>query len=39
VLCALRGGGVRFSPHFYLEPEALERALAIVRAQQQSLRD
>jgi selenocysteine lyase/cysteine desulfurase len=36
VLCALRGGGVRFSPHFYLQPEALERALAIVRTQQQS---
>ena len=39
VLCAPRGGGVRFSPHFYLEPEALERALAIVAAQQQTLRE
>jgi selenocysteine lyase/cysteine desulfurase len=38
VLCAQRGGGVRFSPHFYLEPEALENALAIVRSQQESPR-
>lgn len=36
VLCALRGGGIRFSPHFYLEPEALENALAITKAQQRS---
>lgn len=31
VLCALRGGGVRFSPHFYTPQRALDRALALVR--------
>lgn len=31
VLCALRGGGVRFSPHFYTPRRALERAVALVR--------
>jgi hypothetical protein len=31
VLCAHRGGGIRFSPHFYTAPAALERALARVR--------
>lgn len=30
VLCAKRGGGIRFSPHFYLTPGTLDRALAIV---------
>ncbi|AHE98322.1 aminotransferase class V-fold PLP-dependent enzyme [Thioalkalivibrio paradoxus] len=30
VLCAQRGGGIRFSPHFYLSPGALEEALARV---------
>lgn len=30
VLCALRGGGIRFSPHFYLEEQALAFALARV---------
>jgi selenocysteine lyase/cysteine desulfurase len=30
VLCAQRGGGIRFSPHFYLATEALDRALEIV---------
>lgn len=30
VLCAQRGGGIRFSPHFYLSTEALDRALEIV---------
>lgn len=30
VLCARRGGGIRFSPHFYLSFEALDRALALV---------
>lgn len=30
VLCALRGGGIRFSPHFYVPIEALDRALAVV---------
>ncbi len=36
VICAARGGGVRFSPHFYLEPaqmdHAVERAAALARA-------
>ena len=27
VICALRGGGVRWSPHFYTSPEVIERAL------------
>ena len=29
VLCAKRGGGIRFSPHFYTPTEDLERALAL----------
>ncbi len=32
VICAPRGGGVRFSPHFYTPGEALERAVAEVKA-------
>ncbi len=27
VLCALRGGGIRFSPHFYTPADVLQRAL------------
>lgn len=27
VLCALRGGGIRFSPHFYTPKQALDQAL------------
>ena len=30
VMCALRGGGIRFSPHFYIEKETLERAVQMV---------
>ncbi len=30
VVCAARGGGVRFSPHFYTERERLEEALRLV---------
>jgi selenocysteine lyase/cysteine desulfurase len=30
VLCALRGGGIRFSPHFYTPQTALDRALELV---------
>ncbi|WP_133719031.1 aminotransferase class V-fold PLP-dependent enzyme [Methylocaldum gracile] len=30
VVCALRGGGIRFSPHFYTPLDALERAVDIV---------
>jgi len=29
VICAQRGGGVRFSPHFYTPPEGLDRAVAL----------
>ncbi len=29
VMCALRGGGIRFSPHFYNTLEEIDRALAI----------
>lgn len=29
VVCALRGGGIRFSPHFYTPPDQIERALHI----------
>ena len=29
VLCAKRGGGIRFSPHFYTPTVDLERALAL----------
>jgi len=31
VICALRGGGIRFSPHFYTPHSVLERALVISR--------
>lgn len=27
VICAHRGGGIRYSPHFYTEPEVIDRAL------------
>ena len=30
VICASRGGGIRFSPHFYTPKDVLERALNIV---------
>jgi len=30
VVCALRGGGIRFSPHFYHDKEELDRAIAII---------
>lgn len=30
VLCASRGGGIRFSPHFYIEQQQLDTALKIV---------
>jgi selenocysteine lyase/cysteine desulfurase len=30
VICALRGGGVRFSPHFYNTPEEIDRALNFI---------
>jgi selenocysteine lyase/cysteine desulfurase len=30
VICALRGGGIRFSPHFYTPDSVLDRALGMV---------
>jgi cysteine desulfurase/selenocysteine lyase len=30
VICALRGAGIRFSPHFYNSPDQVDRALAII---------
>lgn len=30
VICAHRGDGIRFSPHFYIEHQRIERALALV---------
>ena len=30
VICAYRGGGIRFSPHFYTEPPLMDKALEIV---------
>lgn len=30
VICAPRGGGIRFSPHFYTQPEQLTRGFAIL---------
>ena len=29
IMCAERGGGVRFSPHFYTDAERIEKALFI----------
>ena len=31
VVCALRGGAIRFSPHFYTPEETLTRAVGYVR--------
>ncbi|MDQ7011597.1 MAG: aminotransferase class V-fold PLP-dependent enzyme [Mariprofundaceae bacterium] len=30
VICAHRGGGIRFSPHYYTDPDAIERAWRMV---------
>jgi selenocysteine lyase/cysteine desulfurase len=30
VVCALRGGGIRFSPHFYHSQEELQQALELI---------
>ena len=32
VICALRGGGIRFSPHFYTEAEKISTAIRLVTA-------
>jgi selenocysteine lyase/cysteine desulfurase len=31
VICALRGGGIRFSPHFYTDEALLNRAVTLVK--------
>ncbi len=31
IVCALRGGGIRLSPHFYTRPEVIEQSLAVIR--------
>jgi selenocysteine lyase/cysteine desulfurase len=31
VVCALRGGGIRFSPHFYNTFEEIDRALELIK--------
>lgn len=30
IICAMRGGGIRFSPHFYTDPDIIERTLRVV---------
>lgn len=32
IICALRGGGVRLSPHFYTSDEVIQQTLAVVRS-------
>lgn len=31
IVCALRGGGVRLSPHFYTRPDVIEQTLTVIR--------
>lgn len=31
VVCAQRGGGIRFSPHFYTEPRVIDETLALLQ--------
>lgn len=31
VVCALRGGGIRLSPHFYTPQTVIEQAVAVIR--------
>lgn len=31
IVCALRGGGIRLSPHFYTRLEVIEQSMAVVR--------
>ena len=31
IVCAQRGGGIRFSPHYYTRPEVIEDSLRVVR--------
>ena len=30
IICAVRGGGIRFSPHFYITEAQVDQALAVV---------
>ena len=30
VVCAPRGGGIRFSPHFYTDDQVIDRVLALL---------
>jgi selenocysteine lyase/cysteine desulfurase len=39
VICAQRGGGIRFSPHFHTSPETLERGFAILKGAVDHLSD
>lgn len=32
IVCALRGGGIRLSPHFYTPDEVIEQTLAVIRS-------
>jgi selenocysteine lyase/cysteine desulfurase len=32
ILCAYRGGGVRFSPHFYTSRSSIDRAIVLTRS-------
>lgn len=32
IMCAQRGGGIRFSPHFYTDPDKIEQAIEAVMA-------
>ena len=32
IVCALRGGGIRLSPHFYTSAEVIEQTLAVIRS-------
>jgi hypothetical protein len=34
VVCAKRGGGIRFSPHFYTPFEVIDRAFALIEQYQ-----
>lgn len=38
VICAYRGGGIRFSPHFYTPEAVLEKAVSIVAEEIERLR-
>ena len=31
VICAYRGGGIRFSPHFYIDEPQLDQAIHLIK--------